>query len=98
MIALGNGLTTPSLPGLRVAPRDRHHQGLTLGALQSAAALARAAGPLVGGALYAAIDPRAPYLRRRAGLAAAGAAGAGARSARSQPSLPTPQGEETTSC
>ena len=45
---------------------------MTLGALQSAAALARARGPLVGGALYAAIDPRAPYLAGALGLAAAG--------------------------
>ena len=45
---------------------------MTLGALQSAAALARAAGPLVGGALYASIDPRAPYLAGAVGPGAAG--------------------------
>jgi MFS family permease len=72
MIALGNGLTTPSLPAFASRRATLTTQGVTLGALQSASALARAAGPLVGGALYAAIDPRAPYLIGAVGLAAAG--------------------------
>ena len=72
LIALGNGLTTPSLPAFASRRASVTTQGVTLGALQSAAALARAAGPLVGGALYAAIDPRAPYLAGAIGLAAAG--------------------------
>jgi MFS family permease len=71
MISLGNGLTTPSLPAFASRRASAATQGVTLGALQSAAALARAAGPLVGGALYAAIDPRAPYLIGAAGLLAA---------------------------
>jgi DHA1 family tetracycline resistance protein-like MFS transporter len=61
LIALGNGLTTPSLPAFASRAR-RTTQGVTLGALQSAAALARAAGPLVGGALYASDRPARPYL------------------------------------
>ena len=72
LIALGNGLTTPSLSAFASRRASPTTQGVTLGALQSAAALARAAGPLVGGALYAAIDPRAPYLAGAIGLAAAG--------------------------
>ncbi len=72
LIALGNGLTTPSLPAFASRRASLTTQGVTLGALQSAAALARAVGPLVGGALYAAIDPRAPYLAGAIGLAAAG--------------------------
>jgi MFS transporter, DHA1 family, tetracycline resistance protein len=72
LIALGNGLTTPSLPAFASRRASIATQGVTLGALQSAAALARAAGPLVGGALYAGIDPRAPYLAGAIGLAAAG--------------------------
>ena len=72
LIALGNGLTTPSLPAFASRRASVMTQGLTLGALQSASALARAAGPLVGGALYAGIDPRAPYLAGAVGLAAAG--------------------------
>jgi MFS family permease len=71
LIALGNGLTTPSLPAFASRRATASTQGVTLGALQSASALARAAGPLVGGALYAAIDPRAPYLAGAAGLLAA---------------------------
>jgi len=71
-IALGNGLTTPTLPAFASRRATATTQGLTLGTLQSASALARAAGPLVGGALYAAIDPRAPYLVGAAGLLAAG--------------------------
>jgi len=71
LIALGNGLTTPTLPAFASRRATPSTQGLTLGTLQSAAALARAAGPLVGGALYAAIDPRAPYLIGAAGLLAA---------------------------
>jgi len=72
LIALGNCLTTPSLPAFASRRATVTTQGVTLGALQSAAALARAAGPLVGGALYATIDPRAPYLAGAVGLAAAG--------------------------
>jgi MFS transporter, DHA1 family, tetracycline resistance protein len=71
LIALGNGLTTPSLPAFASRRASIATQGVTLGALQSASALARAAGPLVGGALYAGIDPRAPYLIGAAGLIAA---------------------------
>jgi len=72
LISLGNGLTTPSLPAFASRRASHTTQGVTLGAMQSAAALARATGPLVGGALYAAIDPRAPYLAGAVGLAAAG--------------------------
>jgi MFS transporter, DHA1 family, tetracycline resistance protein len=71
LIAAGNGLTQPSLPAFasrRAAPGT---QGLTLGTLQSAAALGRAVGPIVGGALYAGLDPAAPYLVGAAGLLAA---------------------------
>ncbi len=71
LIAAGNGLTQPSLPAFasrRAAPGT---QGLTLGTLQSASALARAAGPIVGGALYAGVAPSAPYLAGGVGLLAA---------------------------
>src|SRR5262245_31789452 len=71
LIALGSGLTTPSLPAFASRRATIATQGITLGSLQSAAALARGAGPLVGGAQYAAIDPRAPYLVGAAGMLAA---------------------------
>jgi DHA1 family tetracycline resistance protein-like MFS transporter len=71
LIAAGNGLTQPSLPAYVSRRAAAGGQGSTLGALQSAAALARAAGPLLGGALYASFDPRAPYLAGSIGLIAA---------------------------
>ena len=68
LIALGNGATQPALPAFVSRRAPTGTQGGTLGTLQSAAALARALGPLVGGALYAGIDPRAPYLIGAGGL------------------------------
>ncbi len=70
-IALGSGLCTPTLPAFASRRASATTQGMTLGTLQSASALARALGPMVGGALYAAIDPRAPYLVGAVGLGAA---------------------------
>ncbi len=71
LIALGSGLCSPSLPAFASRRASATTQGMTLGTLQSASALARALGPIVGGALYATIDPRAPYLVGAVGLAAA---------------------------
>jgi MFS family permease len=71
LIAAGNGLTQPSLPAFASRRAEPGTQGLTLGTLQSAAALARAVGPIVGGALYAGVAPSAPYLAGAVGLALA---------------------------
>lgn len=71
MIALGTGLQNPCMPAYASRRTAGGSQGTTLGVLQSAGALARSAGPLVGGALYAAFDPRAPYLIGAAGFALA---------------------------
>jgi MFS family permease len=71
LIAAGNGLTQPSLPAFASRRAEPGTQGLTLGTLQSAAALARAVGPIVGGALYAGVDPAAPYFAGAVGLLAA---------------------------
>jgi MFS family permease len=71
LIACGNALTTPTLPAFASRRALTSGQGVTLGTLQSASALARALGPMVGGALYATINPRAPYLVGALGLAAA---------------------------
>jgi MFS family permease len=68
LIALGNGLQGPTLPAYVSRRASGTAQGTTLGAMQSASALARSLGPLVGGALYAAINPRAPYLIGAAGF------------------------------
>jgi MFS family permease len=72
LIAAGNGLTQPSLPAFASRRASAENQGMTLGTLQSASALARALGPLVGGALYATVAPSAPYFAGAAGLLAAG--------------------------
>jgi MFS transporter, DHA1 family, tetracycline resistance protein len=71
LIALGSGLCSPTLPAFASRRASATTQGVTLGTLQSASALSRALGPIVGGALYAAIDPRAPYLVGAVGLAIA---------------------------
>jgi len=71
LIALGSGLQGPTLPAYASRRAAGTAQGTTLGALQSASALARSLGPLVGGALYAAVDPRAPYLVGAVGFAVA---------------------------
>lgn len=68
LIACGSGLTSPTLPAFASRRASATTQGLTLGTLQSASALARALGPILGGALYAGIDPRAPYLIGAVGL------------------------------
>jgi DHA1 family tetracycline resistance protein-like MFS transporter len=71
LIALGSGLCSPTLPAFASRRASATAQGMTLGTLQSASALARALGPILGGALYAVIDPRAPYLIGAVGLGAA---------------------------
>jgi multidrug resistance protein len=49
MLAIANGLTTPTLNGLASQMIDRAWQGRALGLMQSSAALARLVGPLLGG-------------------------------------------------
>src|SRR5688500_6079741 len=57
--SLGNSLATPSLTSLASKSADASEQGGVLGATQSAASLARAVGPLLGGFLiYSATAPR----------------------------------------
>ncbi len=71
LIALGSGLQSPCMPAYVSHRAPGGAQGTTLGVLQSAGALARAVGPLVGGALYATLDPSAPYLIGAGGFALA---------------------------
>jgi MFS family permease len=61
LIALGNGLTTPTLPAYVSRRTGVDTQGLTLGTLQSASALARVLGPALGGVLYQYVAVSAPY-------------------------------------
>jgi len=70
-VALGHGLTGPSLNALvsRHAHEDR--QGMTLGLSQGIGSLARAVGPIIGGLLYDA-GPSWPYWAGAAVLAFVG--------------------------
>jgi MFS family permease len=68
LIALGSGLVTPSLSSYVSQKTTRDAQGVTLGSLQSASALARVLGPACGGVFYAAINPSAPYLLGAVGM------------------------------
>jgi MFS transporter, DHA1 family, tetracycline resistance protein len=49
MIAISNGLSTPTLNGLASQMIDRSWQGRALGLMQSAGSLGRLVGPLVAG-------------------------------------------------
>ncbi len=70
-LALGNGLTQPSIPAYISKRADPREQGETLGTNQSAASLARMFGPALGGWLYGALGPRSPYVFGAIGMAAA---------------------------
>ncbi|HEY8072446.1 MAG TPA: MFS transporter, partial [Labilithrix sp.] len=71
LLALGNGLTQPSIPAYISRRADPRAQGETLGTNQSAASLARMFGPALGGWLYGAFGPRSPYLVGAIGMAVA---------------------------
>ncbi len=61
LIAVGQGITTPSLQSLVSRGVSEDEQGFVLGANQSMSALARAIGPAIGGAIYMGISPSAPF-------------------------------------
>lgn len=68
LLAIGNGLTQPSLAAYVSRRADPRAQGATLGTNQAAAALARMVGPALGGWLYGALGPRSPYTAGAAGM------------------------------
>jgi MFS family permease len=68
LIAFGNGIVQPSLPAYVSRRAGRTDQGLSLGTLQSASALGRVIGPALGGLLYSAFSPTAPYAIGAVGL------------------------------
>ena len=70
LIAFGNGLCTPTLPAFVSRRAGADSQGVTLGSLQSASALARVLGPAAGGVLYQALNPSAPYYLGALGMIA----------------------------
>ena len=61
LIAVGQGLLTPTLSAAVASGAAAGDTGRALGFQQSASGLARVAGPLIGGSLYA-IDPALAYL------------------------------------
>lgn len=62
LLALGNGMTQPSVGAFISKRADPREQGATLGTNQSAASLGRMFGPTLGGWLYGSFGPRSPYL------------------------------------
>jgi DHA1 family tetracycline resistance protein-like MFS transporter len=81
LLALGNGLTNPSLNGCVSLASGREVQGNNLGVAQSLSSLARILGPPTGGALYQQIGTWSPFA---AAAVLAGTAGVVAWSIRRQ--------------
>lgn len=67
-VALGNGMTLPSLSGLLSQGVTAREQGMAQGGGQSMQALGRVFGPLWGGWTYQEISHAAPYLSGMLGL------------------------------
>lgn len=62
VLAVGEGAVTPTLTALLSLASSRETQGETLGLAQGVAGLGRILGPLLGGALFAAISAGAPFV------------------------------------
>lgn len=84
LVALGNGLAIPSLSSYTSQQAGPAIQGMALGVMQSLGALARATGPLLGGAAYDFVSIMGPYFLGAVGIAVAAVA------ARRLPALGTP--------
>lgn len=61
LMAIGQGVASPSISGLISRSADASRQGLILGSAQSAGALARVIGPAVGGVLFQRASYAAPF-------------------------------------
>ncbi len=61
VVAIGNGLTAPSLAGLVSIATSREDQGETLGAYQSLGSLGRSAGPFLGGLAFDHLGVGSPF-------------------------------------
>jgi MFS transporter, DHA1 family, tetracycline resistance protein len=77
LIAAGSGLVSPSVSSYVSRRADPHEQGMMLGTMQSLSALARVLGPAMGGLLYQAISPGAPYYAGAVGMLIAAALAVG---------------------
>jgi len=94
ILAVGNGLTQPSVAAYVSKCADPNAQGATLGTNQAAASLARVFGPAFGGFVYGAIGPRAPYVAASIGMLIALAV-AGALRSDGSASIPAAVSSET---
>ncbi len=79
VLALGNGLTQPSVAAFISRRAPAQSQGATLGTNQSFASLARTFGPALGGWLYTSVGARAPYVAASCGMLVALALATGLR-------------------
>ncbi len=70
-IAIGNGLSQPTVSAFLSKRAAENAQGETLGTNQSFASLGRMFGPALGGFLYGHAGPKIPYLTASAGMALA---------------------------
>jgi MFS family permease len=68
VLALGNGLTQPSVSAFVSKRAGASEQGSVLGTNQSAAALGRMFGPFVGGLFYKSVGHTAPYVAASVGM------------------------------
>jgi MFS transporter, DHA1 family, tetracycline resistance protein len=68
LLALGNGLSQPSVSAYISKRADPKAQGATLGTNQSMSSLARVFGPAMGGWLYGNLGARAPYMAAAIGM------------------------------
>lgn len=71
LLALGNGITQPTVSAFVSKRASERTQGAVLGTNQSFAALARVIGPAFGGYVYQHIGMRAPYVAGAIGMALA---------------------------
>jgi MFS family permease len=71
LVAIGNGLSQPSVSAFLSKRADASAQGETLGTNQSFASLGRMFGPAMGGYLYGHLGPRTPYITASLGMVAA---------------------------
>lgn len=71
ILALGNGITQPTVSGYISKQAAATDQGSVLGTSQSLASLARVIGPAFGGFVYDATGPRSPYVAAAIGMCVA---------------------------
>lgn len=70
-LAVGNGLSNPSLSSLVSKEADETERGAVLGVYQAASSLARVAGPMYAGFVFVQIGPAAPFMIAAACMAPA---------------------------